>query len=131
MRLIWVIVAGLLCFALASCPAPDTEDEGDSPLIDQEGMRRPDFTADEEPAPAEEAAEGEEAEGIEAGEEATPENAGEEAAPTEDAEVENPCGEETGEAEENPCAEAEGEEAEEENPCEEPAGDGEEDPGEE
>jgi hypothetical protein len=105
MRYLWVIlVLGVLCLGLTSCPAEeDTTD--DTPLIDQEGMRQPDMseedvTGDEKPLEGMDnpCAEGEHAEG-EAAE-------GEDGEAMEDGEEgENPCAD-------NPCAEGEDAEGE-------------------
>jgi hypothetical protein len=54
MRLWLILLVGLLTFAITSCPTPE-EDTGDTPLIDDEGMRQPDFTGDDEAVTEDEA----------------------------------------------------------------------------
>jgi len=49
MRLWLIMLAGLLCFALSSCPKPE-DDYENQPAIDDEGMRQPDFAQEEEAA---------------------------------------------------------------------------------
>ena len=115
MRVFLVFLVGLLCFAFTSCPTTD-ENGDDTPLIDDEGMRKMDPGASEAVEPEEGATEptdepvgtvedGEVAEGDEIadGEEAAE---GEEAEEGEDAD---------GEAEEMPDEPGE-DEAEPENP---------------
>jgi hypothetical protein len=56
MRLWLILLVGLLCFALTSCPAPEDEYEDQQTAIDDEGMRQPDFTEEEVATTDEEAA---------------------------------------------------------------------------
>jgi hypothetical protein len=66
MRLWLIILAGLLCFAMSSCPKPEDEYADEQTTIDDEGMRQPDFGGEETAAPAGDEAAAEGAEGAEA-----------------------------------------------------------------
>jgi len=56
MRLLVVLLVGLLTFVFTSCPAPEEATE-DNTLIDDEGMRQPDFAEGDEVVAADDAAE--------------------------------------------------------------------------
>ena len=114
MRLIWLLMAGLLCLAFTSCPTTD-EGTDDTPLIDQEGMRGPSFEGDEGEAATEEdggeAAEdegdAEGAEGEDGGDEGDAEGTegedGEAAGDEGDSEEAGDEGDEENPGDENPC----------------------------